>query len=156
MRTPTKWTPKGSGTLPMGPTGLPEKVLQKQKFKISLSSWVSNTWISGLLYFSWLFIFMSAAYLPFSLLFVYNILNCLITILSCLFTFTSAIYLLYFSCLFIFMSATHSPLKEAFFKVSTYVTTCSATWGRDFNLTSEANNRKSAILLIFIVKHNIT
>ena len=46
MRTPTKWTPKGSGTLPMGPTGLPEKVLLKQKFKMTLSSWVSNTWLS--------------------------------------------------------------------------------------------------------------
>ena len=30
----------------MGPTGLPEKVLLKQKFKITLSSWVSNTWLS--------------------------------------------------------------------------------------------------------------
>ena len=46
MRTPNKWTPKGFGTLLMGPTGLPEKVLQKQKFKITLSSWVSNAWLS--------------------------------------------------------------------------------------------------------------
>ena len=30
----------------MGPTGLPEKVLLKQKFKITLSSWVSNAWLS--------------------------------------------------------------------------------------------------------------
>ena len=45
MRTPTKWTPKWSGTLPLGHTWVPEKLLHKQKFKINLVSWVSNAWL---------------------------------------------------------------------------------------------------------------